>query len=236
MDVAYALQEGLERDLECTVWSQGVFQISRTAMHSLVGQLKAADFGIFVFAPDDIAQIRNTRRSTVRDNVIFELGLFAGKLGIERCFVVVPRESEELRLPSDLLGLVPATYESHRQDGNLVAALGPVCSAIRRALAQLGATSVNKTSEITDEKVQETLISDPIDCVALIQSWMGKRPMDENTRAMRFSDVDRELNLSPGSTEKYIEQAAAHWDYVVDKRGKDIILFKDRPGTHRWMV
>jgi predicted nucleotide-binding protein len=71
--------------------------------------------------------------------VIFELGLFVGRLSKERSFIIVPRGAEDaLHLPTDLLGITPALFDASRQDGNLVAALGPACSKITRALSKLG--------------------------------------------------------------------------------------------------
>jgi hypothetical protein len=228
LDLAYALQEGLEQDVESTVWSQGVFTLSRTGMASLIDQLEETDFGAFVLSPDDVTLIRNASFQTVRDNVIFELGLFIGRLGTERCYLVVPRGAEDLHLPTDLTGVTAATFEPERQDGNLVAALGPACNRIRRAVSRLGMLIPRATSSPTStDSVVEELCTDPNDCISLIQSWMGRRPMSANRSAIRYVDVDRELKLSPGSTLKYIEEAARHWGYSVVRKGQDTILFQD---------
>ena len=228
LELAYAVQEGLEHDGEVTVWSQGVFQLSRTSMASLVDQLDETDFAVFVFAPDDVSAIRGKANTTVRDNVIFELGLFAGRLGSGRCYMIVPRGVEDLHLPTDLLGLTPGMFDPDRQDGNLIAALGPACNRIRKSIRQLGSiepSSPREVSPVTAEILE--LTDDPNDCIALIQSWMGKRPSTDNRAAMRYADVDRELGLSPGSARQHIKQAASRWKYVVEREGKDTILFKD---------
>jgi hypothetical protein len=57
--------------------------------------------------------------------------MFIGHLGKERCFIVIPRGQEDLRLPTDLLGLTPLLLEPNRTDRNLTAALGPACNQIR---------------------------------------------------------------------------------------------------------
>jgi len=144
LDVAYAVQENLENVAEVTVWTQGVFNPSRYNLESLAEALFETDFGVFVFAPNDVTSMRGQERATVRDNVIFELGMFVGRLGRERSFILVPRsESANLHLPSDLLGLSPATYEPNRHDGNWRAALGPACSAISRSIGKLGKSDLS---------------------------------------------------------------------------------------------
>ena len=227
VDLAYAVQESLEHDAEVTVWSQGVFALSRTAMASLIDVLDDSDFGLFILAPDDVTTLRNRDISTVRDNVIFELGLFVGRLGEERCFIFVPRGDDDLHLPTDLLGLTPGTYDPDRQDGNMVAALGPACNRVRKAISKLGMRLSDTEPESAPSKPIETLCSDKDDCISLIESWMGSRPMSENTRAIRYDDVDRELKLKPGSARLYIEQAARRWDYVPARKGQDTILFRE---------
>lgn len=72
-----------------------------------------------------------------RDNVMFELGLFMGRLGRSRTFIVC-NTSEQLRLPSDLAGVTIAKYDENRADGNLIASVSPACTLIRTAMRDLG--------------------------------------------------------------------------------------------------
>ena len=48
----------------------------------------------------------------------------------------MPRGISDFHLPSDLLGIVSATYDHNRSDQNLEAALGPACHSIRKAIQQ----------------------------------------------------------------------------------------------------
>ncbi len=137
VDVAYAIQDNLQHDAQLTVWPQGVFELSRTALDSLGRALAASDFGIFVFAPNDVVQLRKKTYAAVRDNVVFELGLFVGRLGVERTFIIVPSNVKNLRIPTDLTGVTPGRYDTERDDGNLHAALGPVCNQIRGVMKKL---------------------------------------------------------------------------------------------------
>ncbi len=135
-DIADALQLGLDRDVEVTVWHQGVFGLSHGALDSLVRASRTFDFAALVLTPDDLTTKRDKSVNSPRDNVIFELGLFMGALGRERTFMVYCRD-ERLDLPSDLAGVTPATF-GRRSDSNLQAALGPVCTQIRNAIKACG--------------------------------------------------------------------------------------------------
>ncbi len=135
LDVADAINVNLDHQAEVTVWKHG-FELSSTTIENLVRLAGSVDFAVFVFTPDDLAEIRGNERPIVRDNVLFELGLFAGTLGRERCFMVKPRD-EELHFPTDLLGLTPADYEGNRSDGNLEAAINHPCVKIKKEIARI---------------------------------------------------------------------------------------------------
>lgn len=133
LEIAHAVQSNLEPEAEVRIWSQDVFRPGEHVLESLLRQTGDSDFGVFVFAPDDIVEIRNSEQLTVRDNVVFELGLCIGRLGAKRSFILLPKSSN-LRIPSDLLGVNTATFDPNRSDEDLVAALGPACTKIRKAL------------------------------------------------------------------------------------------------------
>ena len=139
LDIAYAIQENLDFDAEVTIWNQAVLKPSESTLNNLVAASHEFEFAIFVFTPDDISIVRGEKTRAVRDNLIFELGLFIGALGVSRCYFVIPRGAEALRLPTDLLGIVALTYAPDRSDRNLVAALGPACNQFRRAIRDLPA-------------------------------------------------------------------------------------------------
>ncbi|NIG52513.1 nucleotide-binding protein [Chitinophaga sp. Cy-1792] len=134
LDIAYTIQENLEFDATVTVWNQGVFNLSNTALDDLISALDNFDFGIFVFKPDDVTYIRSEKKNTIRDNVIFELGLFIGRLGKDKVFYLTPRNSPPFHIPTDLLGITAGTFDVKREDNNIKAALGPFCNQIRARL------------------------------------------------------------------------------------------------------
>jgi predicted nucleotide-binding protein len=132
LPIAEHLQAGLERAVECTIWSQGVFGLSRGNLENLVNATSRYEFAVLVLTPDDLVTTRGRTENSARDNVLFELGLFMGALGRERTFVVHSRDVA-LELPSDLAGVSVATFGA-RSDGNLQAALGPVCTSLKQAM------------------------------------------------------------------------------------------------------
>ncbi|MEQ9089451.1 MAG: nucleotide-binding protein [Balneola sp.] len=158
-DEAYSIQELVDDFCEPTVWDQDLFSLSKTSIQSLIDSLSKFDFAVFIFGTDDITKIRHRESKTVRDNVIFEFGLFVGKIGIERTFFVFPK-GENLELPSDLLGLTGAEYNPKRSDSNLLAALGPVKNKIKKKIKELGFIEENLSfinSGLTKDKIAKSL-------------------------------------------------------------------------------
>lgn len=137
LEVAYSIQQNLHHEVEGTVWAQGIFELSRNTMESLSDALNSVDFGVFIFTPDDVVTMRGNQASIVRDNVLFELGLFIGKLGRNRVFFIIP-EGNNIQLPTDLLGITPGKYTTDRSDNNLAAATGAACNQIRIQIKKLG--------------------------------------------------------------------------------------------------
>lgn len=156
LNIAYAAQQNLERYADVTVWDQGAIKPSSTTVEALIDTVHRSDFGVFVFSPDDVAIIREVEFAAVRDNVIWELGLFIGRLGRNRCFILAPRNLQSLRLPSDLLGIKTAEYDFSRSDRR--AALGASCAEIGSLIQERGRFMVDVQPHIAslDEVVALT--------------------------------------------------------------------------------
>lgn len=131
LPIAYSIQDNLQFTANVTVWDQGIFELSSTALDDLIKALDEFDFGIFVFKPDDLLQIRDNQFNAVRDNVLFEFGLFIGRLGKDKVFFLTPEDANNFHLPTDLIGVNKGTYNANREDGRLKAALGPFCNQVR---------------------------------------------------------------------------------------------------------
>jgi Predicted nucleotide-binding protein containing TIR-like domain len=135
--IANAIHSRLQRVAECTPWTAGAFGLSQTTMAELIRNLHDSDFGIFVFAPDDVATIRLDLLNIPRDNVVYEAGLFGGRLGPERCFIAVP-QGTSVHVPTDLLGMTLGSYEDVRSDKNYQSAVNSFCSEVEIQIAKHG--------------------------------------------------------------------------------------------------
>ena len=134
--IAHAVRDGLEHDVFSKVWDDGVFFAGGYPLEALEAEVAQADFAVAIAEPDDIVESRGVKAPTVRDYVLFELGLFMGKLTRYRAILVHPKV-KGLKLPSDLHGLTVVPYEPG-DPTTLAARLTPVCDQIRAVVKRLG--------------------------------------------------------------------------------------------------
>lgn len=153
LDVAREVELQLQRDAVTTLWKDSVFGLGYGVLESLMNALDQFDFAVMILSPDDLLESRRESYASPRDNVIFELGLFMGRLGRSRTFIVHAADSD-LKLPSDLAGITVSPY---RQRDNLAAALSPACTPIIKAIRSLGFSELRLNSQLNEvkQKVQE---------------------------------------------------------------------------------
>lgn len=137
LPVTRLLVQHFEHDPFLTVvWDQGVFRASNYTLEELERQLEQADFAIAVAHADDMVISRGDEWPAMRDNVVFELGMFIGFLGRKRAFLMEPRE-DKLKLPSDLAGLTTVPYR-YVKGPDARAFLAPACEQIRARILEAG--------------------------------------------------------------------------------------------------
>jgi hypothetical protein len=135
LNVVDAVQKLLQRALggtaEVRPWPS-TFQLTMAYIESLERLLDWSDFAVLVLTPDDRTKSREDERLSPRDNVVFEIGLFFGRLGRKRCFLI-QQHDPDLKLPSDLLGIETAAFSiSPGQD--IESALESACARIGDAV------------------------------------------------------------------------------------------------------
>jgi hypothetical protein len=97
----------------------------------LIAALDEFDFAVMVISGDDLLESREQNYNSPRDNVLFELGLFMGRIGRERTFVL-HEDNPKLKLPSDLAGITRVSYRIRNGEPNVSAACTRITQAIRR--------------------------------------------------------------------------------------------------------
>jgi hypothetical protein len=108
----------LKDHFDVTIWYENalgssVFNLNQNFLTDLLKASLEFDFGILIGTKDDKVKCGRTRKLQPRDNVIFELGLFTGRLGISKCAFVV---EEDVKLPSDINGITLAIFDKHKKD------------------------------------------------------------------------------------------------------------------------
>ncbi|EGQ7830722.1 nucleotide-binding protein [Vibrio parahaemolyticus] len=155
ISVAEAVNIKMEYDAQVKQWDNA-FDLSSITITSLIERAKKTDYGIFVFHPDDKTTIRQNEYSSVRDNVLFELGLFIGALGIERCFVLIPKSTESsFRMPTDLAGVTTTTYDDSLDD--MVDAVTTSCAKIKQAIKKLEQSKPSSNPNPVEDSVVTNL-------------------------------------------------------------------------------
>jgi hypothetical protein len=127
--VANELSHQLEGSAVTILWTQGYLP-GKSVAESLAEVAGGSDFAIFILTGDDGSR----RRNTVRDNMLFDLGYFAGRLGLSRTLVIY--DPAKHLPPSDLAGtaLIPV---SHLNSSDLATAIAPVAAIVRKLLFDL---------------------------------------------------------------------------------------------------
>lgn len=109
VEIARKLRVELEKSKAVTVvdWTDGVFRPSRSSMECLESLAPTCDFAILLLSGDDRILYRGKELDAPRDNIVFELGFFMGKIGRQRSYFVL----NSAKIPSDLNGETFLAYK-----------------------------------------------------------------------------------------------------------------------------
>jgi len=242
LSVAEAINLNLDHDVHTTLWRAGTFKIGSAALDDLVKKSSAVDFAVFVFTPDDVSTIRKQEALVARDNVVFELGLFIGALGKDRCYVVKPR-GVAMHLPSDLLGVMTADYAASRPDDDVASSLNAACKLIKDRIRELGAIDrspfsnpglrVRPAANPPDYKLQDTDLLFLAQCVKShvadpsgLSFWSIENALKAESEHALFMSAIKLLRL--GYVEKTVEAGyqdnGNHYAYRSTDDGLDVFL------------
>lgn len=132
LKAAEAIQILLSADgFDTIVWNQGVFGLGKSILEELISFLDKANFGIFILRAEDLLTSRENNYHVTRDNVLFEFGLFIGRLGRLKTFIVHDK-SINTKIMSDLSGILYTSFDGSKPNLNI--SLGPAISRIKQQI------------------------------------------------------------------------------------------------------
>lgn len=234
IDLAKAVQRELDK-VNPVVWKQGEFKVGKTTFETLGDVANTNDFAIFVVSPGDPGW-----------NVIFELGMFIGRNGTERAFVLCAGE-DRLKLErklSDMKGVTLAMYSkeelkkyrANTLGRSLQAVVGIACGQIseqiqqqwridsRYFLKRSGGTSVSEsllTSQVSASKFGffdlAALAEREIFAVAQNNHWLLVDHFNETRRmVLDFLKKDRARSIRFLMMDPGDESAVTSWARAIN--------------------
>jgi hypothetical protein len=215
LEVAEAVQSNLVDLAEPEIWKDSKFSSTSTAIESLFKVLGQFDFALLIALPEDTATKRGAEYHTMRDNVLFEMGLFLGRLGRDRVFLIAPAGAM-LDLPSDLTGVNPATYNRHAS--NLDSAVGASLRELRQALRAF--VPAGFVFDARRNLKPEQLVS-------------GAGRKHDRSGAPTSVFAEAKLNRTNEALEITRTNSAGHWDIDVRPLGKSEPTIRRAPASPR---
>jgi hypothetical protein len=229
LPIARALKQMLADSAEIAVWDEAAeLAIGDSILDGLIKVSVTYDFAILLFGRDDCTMMGGVEIPTVRDNVIFELGLFMGQMGRGRAFWLSPQGAQAPHMASDLAGIVHLSYkEGNTTDAEAIrASLAEPAGKIRSHVATLGLRT-DRTGHMVP--MRQAL------CLASSQYTPARFQKDLSYIHDFFSEreVTHEHGVTAERFQSYFEPDR-FWDIVhlglfVDKE-KQRMLFDAAPG------
>ena len=195
--LARAIANELQHEFNINVWYQGTFNLNHAPLEDLIAELDRTDFASFIFFPEDELKKKDIVKLSVRDNVLFEYGLFLGKLGRNRVSFCT-KLGVEMHLPTDLLGIECGKFEYPCE--NIQSSMSYYCDAIRKQKEILGEEYLMHKSE---NEVKDNI--DNTDKSDFYLANFGDKRSDVISKAKKRPDAERG-NYDMYAINKYVDR------------------------------
>ena len=172
-------------EYECIIWNEDVFKENENFLETLTKSASLFDFGFMIFTADDVSVIREQTFLSARDNVLFEYGLFLGRLGTDRAYIIQDRDT---KLPSDLLGITISNYTTKESfDGNKV----PDWDVLKESLKKLKKNIDDKVRLGHLGMLPSTVVAISYfdNFVRLVADWINSVEPNFEIRGKKFSSA-----------------------------------------------
>jgi hypothetical protein len=135
LEKARLVKNELESIADCQIWNEGFFENNKSSFESLSEGSVLFDFAVLVATKDDKQIKRKVQEQIARDNIILEFGLYVGKLGRNRSFLL---KEKGLDLPSDLYGITLPEFKIEINDRGKT--LSEICENIKKNILEVSST------------------------------------------------------------------------------------------------
>ena len=109
LDVARLVKACLSDFADCRIWNEDVFALNQSYFETLNDILNLFEYGVLIGTADDLHISRGKKQLQSRDNVLFEFGMFLGRLGRNKVFYM---RDQGTKLPTDLSGISLLEFSS----------------------------------------------------------------------------------------------------------------------------
>lgn len=221
LPIAYGLKQILTDCADVTVWNEAPeFAMGESILNGLIKVGEVYDFALLVFGQDDSTMMGGEKISTVRDNVLFELGLFMGHMGRDRAFWLSPKGSKAPHLSSDLDGIIHLKFDEPEMTDatSILGSLAETRDKLYRQISSLGVRAYRTSPVVPMRKAL---------CLASSQYSQARFKQDLEYIHAFFSE--REVTSEQGVTADHFQ------DYFRPGRLWDMVhlgLFVDPENQH----
>jgi len=222
-----------ECEKEPIKWNRrpSIFKASKSILENLeeIPARENIDASIFICTADDKTDYRGKEIKTPRDNVIFEHGLFSGKLGRQKSVIV---KSGNVTLPNDIEGIIYFDFSSGKDAGGE--------SDLKQWLNELKNEKTNSINpqnlitsrlcvhpeelECTRKRIQQKLDNIMTSGVIDVFESQSKAVDDYNDKTDK-SDLPIKILSIRG--ESFVSDEPDEWGYVFDANRRIIAILSN---------
>lgn len=156
LPIAKALRDALAAEVELHLWNDSFFTAGEYVVESLEERSRVFDGALVVGTADDRVVSRGTEFEAIRDNLLFEFGMFVAIFGRRRAILALEGLGQ-VKMPSDLFGLtcVGFTKTAPAADG-----LSGAVTEIRRVVGGYSLGAVDPDVAQSIEEILRTFLGD----------------------------------------------------------------------------
>jgi hypothetical protein len=217
--------------IRCEQWNLTTFALGEMTMQSLEHALARNSFAAFIATADDETTSRGHAKLSPRDNIIFEFGLFAGRIGRARTFLLVPDDVPDLKLPSDLLGVTVGNFASRSTRPARLNAMRPAATSIIEAVKRVGPLEAPTDPAIANELLMSVSrqLAELRGTVNIRMNAASRRGWE---RAVLAAVLEPFLARSDDAYSAWLRPASPDGDTLEPVASTN--LAQSDPGAHHW--